>query len=141
MIIRVICMIRSISQDSLCRLIPSLDNKRFDTWWMVSPRFVASYLAVLGFTKWIQTNHKQSLQGTMVELFTIVARRLRQSQRGRVSSLDPADLDPERDAEDAPERVDLRRDVFDVREPYEHAPEHDGIRRALQRMPGSRNVN
>jgi O-methyltransferase len=67
----------SISQDSLCRLIPSIDNKRFDTWWMVSPRFVASYLAVLGFTKWIQTNHKQSLQGTMVELFTIVARRPR----------------------------------------------------------------
>jgi hypothetical protein len=79
-------------------------------------------------------------QGTMVELFTIVARRPRDwgSLEG-VSLTDPADS-VLNDAEGA-ERALICGATSSTFRNYEHAPEHDGIRRALQRTPGSRNVN
>jgi hypothetical protein len=59
-----------------CRLVPSADNKIWDTWWDFSTEFFAQYLGVLGFTGLRKNTHVQLLKGQIpVELFTVVASR------------------------------------------------------------------
>ena len=46
-----------------------------ETWWQLTPEFVAETLRVLGFGDVTTVHHQQRCQGNLVDLFTIVARR------------------------------------------------------------------
>jgi SAM-dependent methyltransferase len=62
----------------ICRLHPTAENKRWDTWWHFSTDFFLQYLAVLGFTHFRTTTHLQiqpETPSTPSTFFTIVASR------------------------------------------------------------------
>jgi 2-polyprenyl-3-methyl-5-hydroxy-6-metoxy-1,4-benzoquinol methylase len=46
-----------------------------ETWWVLSPEIIQSFLGVLGFEKQEVTYHTQIFRGRPVQLFTIVGRR------------------------------------------------------------------
>jgi hypothetical protein len=48
-----------------------------DTWWVLSPEVVRTFLAVLGFEETEVTYHRQPFRGRPVQLFTVVGRRTR----------------------------------------------------------------
>ena len=61
----------------VCRFIPDIAHKQIDTWWALTPAFVVSALAVLGFARAHVTthHHRRDIDGQMVPLFTVVAAR------------------------------------------------------------------
>lgn len=56
----------------ICRLIPNVENVRWDTWWEFSTDFLVQFLGVLGFSTKL-TTHSQPHKGRPYPLFTIVA--------------------------------------------------------------------
>jgi SAM-dependent methyltransferase len=44
---------------SVCRLVPSVENQAWDTWWNFSTEFFIQYLKVLGFSQINQIRHTQ----------------------------------------------------------------------------------
>ena len=60
----------------ICRLAPTAENKRWDTWWQFSTDFFRQYLRVLGFSK-IETTMSihTHLQTASYTIFTIVGSR------------------------------------------------------------------
>jgi O-methyltransferase len=60
----------------VCRLVPDVDNKAWDTWWDFSTEFFIQYLRVLGFTDIRMNPHVQLFKGKYpLKMFTIVASR------------------------------------------------------------------
>src|SRR6266852_3442097 len=61
----------------VCRLVPGEKNKTSDTWWDFTPEFFRQFLSVVGFSHSTVTRclHRYCLSNTMVDLFTLVARR------------------------------------------------------------------
>lgn len=59
----------------VCQLVPTVDNKAWDTWWRFTPRFFTQFLEVLGFTEHRVTFHEQVADGRRVPQFTVVASR------------------------------------------------------------------
>jgi hypothetical protein len=58
----------------VCRLVPNVDNKAWDTWWDFSTEFFIQYLAILGFTDIRKTTHTPLFKGKYpVPMFTLVA--------------------------------------------------------------------
>jgi hypothetical protein len=54
------------------------DHRRpanWDTWWLLPPRLVREYLAILGFTDATVTWHRQLFRARPMWLYTVVARR------------------------------------------------------------------
>jgi SAM-dependent methyltransferase len=66
---------RSLGNAPICRLLPSVDNDLWHTWWNFTPQFFTQYLSVLGFATFSVSTHKQFAFNQEVELFTIVASR------------------------------------------------------------------
>jgi O-methyltransferase len=62
-----------LAGEPICRLVPSRENHRWDTWWQFSPDFFVQFLGVLGFTDTKVTTHVQQCQGRPTTLFTVVA--------------------------------------------------------------------
>jgi len=52
---------------------------RWDTWWLLPPRLVREYLAILGFTDAVVTWHRQIFRQRTMWLYTVVARKPRLS--------------------------------------------------------------
>ena len=59
---------------AVCRMAPTPENFRWDTWWHFSTQFFIQFLAVMGFTADAST-HQQFHRGRAHTLFTIVGRR------------------------------------------------------------------
>ena len=62
----------------LC-LVPSAENRRWDTWWQLTPSFVTQFLLLLGYGEPRVTYHKQRhvTQDADSDFFTVVASRAR----------------------------------------------------------------
>jgi SAM-dependent methyltransferase len=73
--------IARLSNGRVIRFLPDAGaTEPWETWWHLSPNFVAEVLRVLGFNDITSSSHKQRFRGGDVELFTIVARRSSGSQ-------------------------------------------------------------
>jgi len=59
----------------VCRLTPTPQNFRWDTWWHFSTQFFTQFLAVMGFTATETSTHEQYHRGRAHMLFTTLARR------------------------------------------------------------------
>ena len=66
---------RSLGDGPVCRLIPTAENNRWETWWGFTPGFFTQYLSLLGFSKISTSTHKQLNYKKPVEMFTVVASR------------------------------------------------------------------
>ena len=64
-----------LGESAVCSLVPTVDNRAWDTWWRFSPRFFTQYLEVLGFTDYEVTFHEQLADGQPVSMYTIAASR------------------------------------------------------------------
>jgi O-methyltransferase len=60
---------------AVCRLAPTPENFRWDTWWHFSTQFFTQFLGVMGFTTLEPTTHQQFHRGRAHTFFTLVARR------------------------------------------------------------------
>lgn len=70
-------LLRPVSDPDLptAQLIPTAENRVWDTWWSFTPRFIVEYLRVLGFNHVVSTMHAASCNGRAHPLFTVVASR------------------------------------------------------------------
>lgn len=58
---------------AVCRLVPTIDNKHWDTWWNFSTTLFRQYFGVLGFSADTALIHKHTYLETLsVDLFTII---------------------------------------------------------------------
>jgi hypothetical protein len=58
----------------VCRLVPDVDNKAWDTWWDFSTDFFIQYLHILGFTDIRKETHSPLFRGKFpLQMFTLVA--------------------------------------------------------------------
>lgn len=64
-----------LADQPVCRLLPSLENPTWDTWWSISPAFVVQYLQVLGFRQIAVTGHSALFRRGDYPLYTVVASR------------------------------------------------------------------
>ncbi len=58
----------------VCRLVPTVENGRWDTWWEFSTDFLTQFLKVMGFTTAL-TTHTQMHKSGEGTFFTIVAHK------------------------------------------------------------------
>ena len=65
----------SLGDGPVCSLVPTIDNKAWDTWWRFTPRFFTQFLEVLGFTEHRVTFHRQLADKTPLTMFTVVSSR------------------------------------------------------------------
>lgn len=65
----------SLGEGPVCSLVPTADNKAWDTWWRFTPRFFTQFLEVLGFTRHQVTFHQQVADKTPLNMFTVVSSR------------------------------------------------------------------
>jgi hypothetical protein len=64
------------SNGRLVRFLPDArTGEPLETWWDLSPNFIAEVLQMLGFTDLTETSHRQRCMGQERDLFTIVARK------------------------------------------------------------------
>jgi SAM-dependent methyltransferase len=76
-----------LSNGRVIRFLPDARAAEpFETWWRLSPNFIAEVLQILGFHDITSSGHKQRFKGQDVEVFTIVARRAA-PQQGRTRGL------------------------------------------------------
>lgn len=63
----------------VCSLVPTAENKAWDTWWQFSTDFFRQYFGVLGFGNTSIVRHEQILENSRIAVpfFTIVAQRHR----------------------------------------------------------------
>lgn len=66
---------KGLDTSPTARLVPTAENKKWDTWWRLSPAMVAQFLDVLGFPDASVTRHHQLYKGREVPMFTLTARR------------------------------------------------------------------
>jgi hypothetical protein len=59
----------------VCRLVPTAENRRWDTWWQFSTEFFSQFLKVIDFTCIGVSTHAQSHHGRPYTLFTITAQK------------------------------------------------------------------
>ena len=59
----------------LARLVPTVDNEIWHTWWSFTPSLLEQLLAVLGFGSATVSFHEQRHRSGMIPLFTVVATR------------------------------------------------------------------
>jgi SAM-dependent methyltransferase len=60
----------------VCQLVPSAENRIWDTWWQFSTDFFAQFLGVLGFGGFIKTTHLHRYRdGATHTFFTLVGQR------------------------------------------------------------------
>ncbi|MCY1379648.1 hypothetical protein D9M69_673880 [compost metagenome] len=61
----------------VCRLLADMAHPQVHTWWALTPAFVIQSLGLLGFphTRLSVHHQKRDVDGTMVPMFTVVARR------------------------------------------------------------------
>jgi len=66
-----------LTDQPVCRLLPTAANGSLETWWEFSPKFFEQYLGVLGLPHATVTRHRQffATLGEECEMFTIVAAR------------------------------------------------------------------
>jgi hypothetical protein len=64
-----------LSDQPVCRLLPSLDNPTYDTWWSISPAFLVQFLQVLGFPRIAVSSHSALFRGSDYPLYTVAASR------------------------------------------------------------------
>jgi O-methyltransferase len=60
---------------AVCRLAPTRENFRWDTWWHFSTQFFTQFLGVMGFTTLEPTTHEQFHRARAHTLFTLVGQR------------------------------------------------------------------
>jgi O-methyltransferase len=61
--------------NAICRLVPTVENQAWDTWWHFSTEFLTQFLRVMGFSSDNISTHTQMHRGAPYTLFTIVASR------------------------------------------------------------------
>lgn len=59
----------------VCQLVPTLENRVWDTWWQFSPEFFVQFVRVLGFNNTRTTTHDQLFRDVATTWFTVVATR------------------------------------------------------------------
>ena len=66
-----------LGPEPICRFMPHLGARQFDTWWQFSPQFVVAALGLLGFTEARVSFHSQRCehQNAQIPMFTVVATR------------------------------------------------------------------
>jgi len=64
-----------LGEGPVCRLVPSVANEAWDTWWQFTPRFFTQFLEVLGFARHRVSYHRQKAFGNEHAMFTVVASR------------------------------------------------------------------
>lgn len=64
-----------LGEGPVCSLVPTADNKAWDTWWSFTPRFFTQFLEVLGFTEHRVSFHRQRAFDHEHDMFTIVSSR------------------------------------------------------------------
>jgi len=62
-----------LAGEPVCRLVPTRENRLWDTWWSFSPEFFVQFLEVLGFVNTKVTTHVQYASENPSTLFTVVA--------------------------------------------------------------------
>lgn len=64
-----------LGEGPVCSLVPTADNRAWDTWWRFTPRFFTQFLEVLGFSEHRVTFHRQRAFDHEHEMFTIISSR------------------------------------------------------------------
>lgn len=64
-----------LGEGPVCSLVPTADNRAWDTWWQFTPCFFTQFLAVLGFSRHEVRFHRQQAFGQAVDMFTVIASR------------------------------------------------------------------
>jgi O-methyltransferase len=65
----------NLGDGPVCALVPTMENRAWDTWWSFTPRFFTQYLEVLGFTQQQVTFHQQVADQNSLAMFTVTASR------------------------------------------------------------------
>jgi 2-polyprenyl-3-methyl-5-hydroxy-6-metoxy-1,4-benzoquinol methylase len=66
----------TVGRGRVIRFVPdAAARKPWETWWVLSPEFLAEALGILGFGNLSLSRHTQAFQGREVELYTLVGRR------------------------------------------------------------------
>lgn len=65
----------SLGEGPVCSLVPTVDNRAWDTWWRFSPRFFTQFLEVLGFSDHRVSFHEQLADKHPLTMYTIVSSR------------------------------------------------------------------
>jgi len=64
-----------LENQAVSRLMPTAQNKQWDTWWHFSTKFFTQFLEVMGFSRFTITHHTQPWRDKTYPFFTIVAKR------------------------------------------------------------------
>ncbi|WP_124681828.1 hypothetical protein [Candidatus Viridilinea mediisalina] len=73
---QLLSLVELLTASRLIRFLPNAKRQKpVDAWWAVSPRLIAEYLQILGFSRLETTFHKQIYHGKETKLYTIVGQR------------------------------------------------------------------
>ncbi len=64
-----------LGEGPVCSLVPTADNRAWDTWWGFTPRFFTQFLEVLGFTEHQVSFHQQLADNNPLDMFSVVSSR------------------------------------------------------------------